>query len=309
MKGMDLEYQLQPVRMRAALPVVRGQTLLWSGELTIGRTVIHIVGTTPQADAERAWQRVTSYAASQRKIPYRLGDLVDEETGDLSPGIEETEGIFDDIANFMTSSPIGNAVEAAASFVPGLNVASSAAFGAAKLYKAARSKRRKAGRHPLLSQLDRVRGPLPTSKNLREAVDFTRSMMKGAIPKLQQQGRRVVPVSDEALMRAAQAIELTERARAGNPEALRVIGKMRTMPHAPGSPHHLDLMALDAAQLIGPDESDEAADSLLVEGLTGAPLTSAETGALVRPARTTEEIINAQRLREAFEGGRSCGCP
>ncbi|HSN99566.1 MAG TPA: hypothetical protein VLS89_14830 [Candidatus Nanopelagicales bacterium] len=311
-KGMNLEFPLPPVTMRAALPVVRGQSLLWSGELMIGRTRIHIVGSTPLADAERAWQRVTSYTGGNRRIPLRLGDLLDEETGDLSPGFEETEGVFDDVVNFMTSSPIGKTIEAAASFVPGLNTASSAVFGAAKLYQAARSQAKKVGKRPQRSRAEKKRAPLPTTKQIRDSVDFARSVQQAMLPKLAQQGRRVVPISEEALMRAAQAIELTERARAGHPEALRVIGKMRTLPYRPGSQHHLDLLALDAAQFIGSDEGDaddRQLEDMLVEGLTGAPIGSAETGALVTPPRTSGEIITAQRLREAFEGGRSCGCP
>lgn len=309
-KGMNLEIPLPPVVMRAALPVVRGQSLVWSGELMIGRTRIHLIGSTPIADAERAWNKVTGYAAKQRTIPYRLGDILDEETGDLRPGVEETEGILDDVVNFMTSSPIGNTIEAAASFVPGLGVASSAAFGAAKLYKAARGKAKRAGQHPVTTRVEKVRAPLPTSKALRSSVDFARSLQQTMIPRLQQQGRKVQPFSDEQLMRAAQAVELIEHARAGNPEALRVIGKVRTLPHGPGSPHHLDLMALDAAQITGPgdggDEDDEVFDQLLVEGLGGSKSAIVPAGT---PVRASNEIITADRLRAALEGGRSCGCP
>jgi hypothetical protein len=130
------------------------------------------------------------------------------------------------------------------------------------------------------------------------------------IPRLQQQGRKVQPFSDDQLMRAAQAVELIEHARAGNPEALRVIGKVRTLPHGPGSPHHLDLMALDAAQITGPGDSrddDDYLEQLVVEGLGGT------TGAIVpvaaTPIRVSNEIITADRLRAALDGGRSCGCP
>jgi len=307
---MDITIPLAPVVMRAALPVVRGQSLVWSGELMVGRTKIHIVGSTPLADAERAWERLTGYAAKQRKIPLRLGDVLDEETGDLRPGIDETEGVFDDVVNFMTASPVGKTIEAAASFVPGLNVASSAAFGAAKLYKAARGQARKVGRHPVTTRVERQRAPLPTSKVLRGPVDIARSMQRQLTPQLQAQGRRVQQFSEEDLMRAAQAVELLERARAGHPEALKVIGKMRTTPHAPGSSHHLDLLALDAAQLVGPAGGDDAAaefEQLAVEGLAGVggPSVSAP---LATSGRTGVEVINAERLRSAFEGGRACGC-
>ena len=112
-------------------------------------------------------------------------------------------------------------------------------------------------------------------------------------------------------MRAAQAVELLEHARAGNPEALRVIGKVRTLPHGPGSPHHLDLMALDAAQIIGPtdagDDADEYLDQLVAEGLGGT--TGAIVPAAATPIRVSNEIITADRLRAALDGGRSCGCP
>lgn len=308
--SMDIAIPLAPVVMRAALPIVRGQSLVWSGELMIGRTKIHIVGSTPLSDAERAWERLTQYTAKQRRIPLRLGDVLDEETGDLRPGVEETEGLLDDVANFMTSSPIGKTIEAAASFVPGLNMASSAAFGAAKLYKAARGQARKVGRHPVTTRVERQRAPLPTSKVLRGPVDVARSMQRQLTPQLQAQGRRVQQFSEDDLMRAAQAVELLERARAGHPEALRVIGKMRTTPHKPGSSHHLDLLALDAAQLVGPGGGDDDADEfdhLAVEGLTGGagPAMSAP---LAPPGRTGAEIINAERLRSAFEGGRACGC-
>ena len=304
MKGMDFQVPLPPVVMRAALPVVRGQSLLWTGELMIGRTRIHIVGSTPLADAEQAWQKITGYAAKQRKIPLRLGDLLDEETGSLLTEDEETEGVFDDVVNFMTSSPIGKTIEAAASFVPGLNTASSAAFGAAKLYQAARGHARKKGKRPPKRRNERARAPLPTSTNLRPAVDFAREYQQAMAPKLQQMGKRVRLYSDEELMRAAQAVELLELARAGHPDALKAVGKMRTVPHRPASPHHLDLLALDAAQFINPIEDDDAIDvqrldALAVEGLSGEP----------QQSQTTSGIITADQLRESMAGGKSCGCP
>lgn len=301
MKGFDFTINPQPVQMRAALPVVRGDKLLWTGELMIGRTRIHIVGSTPLADAEQTWHRITSYTAKHRKIPMRLGDVLDEETGDILPEAEETEGVFDDIANFMASSPIAKTIEAAASFVPGLNVASSAAFGAAKLYHAARSDARKAGKIPILGPGQRARAPLPTSKSLRSLVDHARTLQQQAAAKLQQKGQRARQFTDEELMRAAQSIELIERARAGNPAALKVIGRVRTRVVAPGSTHHLDALALDAAQLVGPPEGDDAADA--VEGLTAAGSKCARA----EPERSGE-IISADRLREAFAGGKSCGC-
>jgi hypothetical protein len=287
---------LPPITLRAAMPIKAGRDLLLSGEIRIGGVKAHILTTMDFAEAQRQWERATSWASSHRTIPHQVGrarrtvpalDEVLRGEGQY----DEAEGVFDDVANFMTKSPIGNIAKTALSFVPGVNIASNLAFGAAEMVNKARQGAggpppRVPAKPPPVAQVVKLAQQVRQEQNARRAAE----------------GRKPLSVDDQALLRAAKAHELMLRARDGNGDAQRAIGRLRIAPYLPGGNAHLDHLALDAAQLLAggypADQIDDLSDLEASGDLEEAGDLDTVSG-LVLPR--TRRILTARALREAFE--------
>lgn len=285
---------LPPITLRAAMPIKAGKDLLISGEIRIGGVKAHILTTMDFAEAQRQWERATAWASSHQSIPYQVGRARRnvpplEEVLRGEGNYDQTEGIFDDVANFMTKSPIGNIAKTALAFVPGVNIASNLAFGAAEMVNKARQ-----GKGPAPKGAPRL--PPAQVVKMAQQVRQEQNIRRAAA------GRKPLEVDDQALLRAANAQELMLRARDGNSDAQRAIGRLRIAPYLPGGNTHLDHLALDAAQLLGggypADQIDDLSDLEASGDLEEAGDLDAVSG-LVLPR--TKRILTARALREALD--------
>lgn len=286
---------LPPITLRAAMPIKAGRDLLLSGEIRIGGVRAHIITTMDFAEAQRQWERATAWAASHQSIPHQVGrarrtvpPLQEVLRGEGN--YDEAEGVFDDVANFMTKSPIGNIAKTALSFVPGVNIASNLAFGAAEMVNKARQGAGPAPKVPAR--------PVPVA----QVVKMAQQVRQEQNTRRATEGRKPLNIDDQALLRAAKAQELMQRAREGNGDAQRAIGRLRIAPYLPGGNTHLDHLALDAAQLLGggypADQIDDLSDLVASGDLEEAGDMESVSG-LILPR--TRRILTARALREAFD--------
>lgn len=295
----EIPVHLPPITLRAAMPIKAGRDLLLSGEIRIGGVKAHIITTMDFAEAQRQWERATAWTSSHRSIPYQVGRARRtipplEEVLRGEGQYDETEGIFDDVANFMTKTPIGNIAKTALSFIPGVNIASNLAFGAAEMVNKARQGGGGGGGPPPRAPAN----PPPVA----QVVKLAQQVRQEQNARRAAEGRKALSVDDQALLRAAKAHELMLRARDGNADAQRAIGRLRIAPYLPGGNAHLDHMALDAAQLLAggypADQIDDLSDLEASGDLEESGDLDAVSG-LILPR--TRRILTARALREAFD--------